>query len=205
MHYAVFALLVAPLLMPCPPYSWHSLPLPPPSLSLGEKADERVVFVYGDALTVSLHGSIYDKTLRQITQLGNREYIEVLLAAHDRIVIQKGQFHQLMHQLGGIYSQFYGGFMQAMQVANGMKRVNGNPVKGGYQAHHLFAVRLYRAANRLMFRAMCSGGSFNETDNDSPQQIRSIIDRYKTIRESWEVSDHQPPRMVALFLKSMRS
>jgi hypothetical protein len=63
------------------------------------------------------------------------------------VVIQKGQFHQLIHQLVAIYSQFYGGFMQAMQVANGIKRVNGDPVKGGYQCHHHFAIKLYRAAN----------------------------------------------------------
>ena len=141
--------------------------------SLGDRAQQRLICVDGDALTVRLHGAIYDRTLRQITQLGNRKYIDVLLAAHDRVVIQKGQFHQLMHQLGAIYSQFYGGFIQAMQVANGVKRINGDPVKGGYQAHELFAVRIYRAANRLMFRAICSGGGFSEilTDDDSKQHV----------------------------------
>ena len=64
--------------------------------SLGENAAQRVLFLYGDALTAALHDAIYDRTLCQITQLGNREYIEILLAAHDRIVIQKGQFHQLI-------------------------------------------------------------------------------------------------------------
>ena len=170
---------------------------------------QRVLFLYGDALTAALHDSIYDRTLRQITQLGNREYIEILLAAHERIVIQKGQFHQLMHQLGCIYTQFYGGFMQAMQVGNGVKQVNGDPVKGGYQTHHLFAVGLYRAANRLMLRSICSDGAFNEISsmetNSNEQHLRSIIEKYKTIRESWEVSSHEPSRVVALFQKSMRS
>ncbi len=175
--------------------------------SLGNRAEQRLVFMYGDALTVRLHGAIYDRTLRQITQLGNRNYIEVLLKAHDRVVIQKGQFHQLMHQLGAIYLQFYGGFIQAMQVANGVKRINGDLVKGGYQTHDLFAVRLYRAANRLMLRAICSGGGFSKivTDDDSKKQLRSVIDRYRTIRKSWEESQHAPSQMVALFMKSMRS
>ena len=60
--------------------------------------------LYGDALSVSLHGKVYDKILRRITQLGNRDYIETLLSAQDRVVIQKGQFHQLMHHLGTIYT-----------------------------------------------------------------------------------------------------
>jgi hypothetical protein len=110
--------------------------------SLSKDAKERVVFMYGDALTVSLHGLIYNRTLQQITQLSNREYIEILLAAQDRIVIQKGQFHQLMHLLGSIYSQFFGGFVQPLHVANSVKRVNRDPVKGGFQAHHFFAMQV---------------------------------------------------------------
>ena len=77
--------------------------------------------------------------------------------------------------------------------------VNGDPVKGGFQVHHLFAVQLYCAANRLMLWVMCSDGSFNNItnqnalDNDSLlRRIRSIIETYRTMRESWEVSAHEP-------------
>jgi hypothetical protein len=147
--------------------------------SLSNDAKERVVFMYGDALTVSLHG----------------------LAAQDHIVIQKGQFHLLMHLLGAIYTQFYGGFLQPLQVANSVKRVNGDPVKGGYQEHHIFTMQVYSAVNRLMLRKMCADGSFNDM-SDIPQQsdgsrLRSIINRYREIRSSWEVSPHQPSRVAA--------
>ena len=57
----------------------------------------------------------------------------MLLEAQDRIFIQKGHSHQLMHHLGGIYMQFYGAFMQPFQVANGVTRVTGDPVKNGFQ------------------------------------------------------------------------
>lgn len=43
--------------------------------SLGLNAKSKFVFMYGDALTVSLYGSIYDRILRQLTQLGNEDYI----------------------------------------------------------------------------------------------------------------------------------
>jgi hypothetical protein len=68
--------------------------------------------------------------------------VETLLSAQEHIVIQKGQFHQQIHQLGAIYAQFYGCFMQLFQVANGVKQVNGNPVKGGFQCHEQFAKKI---------------------------------------------------------------
>jgi hypothetical protein len=177
--------------------------------SLGVGTKNQFIFMYGDALTASLYGLIYDRILRQLTQLGNQNYIETLLAAQERVVVQKGQFHQLMHQLGAIYTQFYGGFMQAMQVANGVKRVNGDPVKGGCQCHHHFVIKLYGAANRLQLRAFCSSGLLNDLDvtdfPDNKSRIRSILQIYQAYRKSWEVSDYLPSRMVGLFMKSMRS
>jgi hypothetical protein len=46
-----------------------------------------------------------------------------------------------MHQLQAIDTQFYGGFLQAMQVANDVKKVYGDPVKGGFQAHEQFFMK----------------------------------------------------------------
>jgi hypothetical protein len=55
-----------------------------------------------------------------------------------------------MHLLGTVYIQFYGGFMQAFQFATNVARVTGNPVKDGFQAHHLFAKKMFNACNRLL-------------------------------------------------------
>ncbi len=73
---------------------------------LGPNAMKQHVFLYSDGLSVSLHSAIYDKILRQITWLGNEEYVGTLLAAQDCIFIQKGAFHQSMHHLAPIYTQF---------------------------------------------------------------------------------------------------
>jgi hypothetical protein len=75
----------------------------------------------------------------------------MLLAAQDCIFIQNGAFHQFMHHLVSMYTQFYGGFMQPFQVANGVKRVMGNPLKHlAFHCHEKFAVKLYNACNRFM-------------------------------------------------------
>jgi hypothetical protein len=129
---------------------------------LGDNAKKWIIYLYGDTLLVNLHTTLYNKILPQITKLGNQEYVETLLSAQDCIFIQKGHFHQLMHQLQAIYTQFYGGFLQAMQVANGVKRVNWDPVKGEFQTHEQFSKKCYKAVNLLMLRAFCLSGSINE-------------------------------------------
>jgi hypothetical protein len=90
-----------------------------------------------------------------MTQLGNDEYVRILLDAQQRVFGQKGHFHQQMHLLGTIYTQFYGSFMEAFHVSNGVKRVNGDPVKSGFQCHKQFAIKLYHACNRFMTRMHC--------------------------------------------------
>jgi hypothetical protein len=101
---------------------------------LGDNALKRSVFLYGDALAVCLHSTLCDNILQQITQLGNKEYVEILLKVQEHVFVQKGQFHQQMHLLGAIYIQFYGSFMQVFQVASGVKRVTSDPVKSGFSA-----------------------------------------------------------------------
>jgi hypothetical protein len=175
--------------------------------SLGPNAKQRIVFMHGDALSVSLYGNIYDKILCNIMQLGKEKYVRTLLDAQERIFIQKGHFHQLMHYLGAIYTQFYGAFMQPFQVANGVKRVTGDPVKNGFQCHERFADKMYNACNRFMLRMFCTSQYMEVIRNASHEhsniaRLRFILDTYREYRESWELSEHQPSRMVALFIKS---
>jgi hypothetical protein len=104
-----------------------------------------------DGLSVSLHSTINDKILRQIIWLGNEEYVGTFLDAQDCIFIQKGTFHQCMYHLASMYTQFYGGFMQPFQVANGVKRVTGNLLKQSvFQCHEQFAIKLNNASNQFM-------------------------------------------------------
>jgi hypothetical protein len=176
--------------------------------SVGNNALNRRVFMYGDALTVSLHSTLHDKILRGITRLGNESYVETLLSVHERIFMQKGQFHQQIHLLGTIYQQFYGGLMQPFVAENRVKRVNGDPIKGGFQSHDQFAKKMYRSCNRFMFRRLISSGLLDSITRvefkSNAHRLRWMLDRYREYRMMWETSDHEPSRMVALFLKSMR-
>jgi hypothetical protein len=114
---------------------------------LGENAKKSTIFLYGDALTVCLHFTLYDKILQQMTQLGNEESIRILLGTQERVFVQKGCFHQQINLLGAIYTQFYGLFMQAFQVSNGVKRMIWDPVKSGFQCQEKFAMKLYNSCN----------------------------------------------------------
>jgi hypothetical protein len=175
---------------------------------LGSNALQRKVFMYGDALSVAKHSALHDKIFKGITRLGNKDYVETFLSAHERVFMQKGQFHQQIHQLGAIYQQFYGCFMQAFVAENRVKRVNGDPIKNGFQCHEQFAKKLYNACNRFMLRKMTTSNLFNDdvriTFQNDTERLRLILVRYQEYRLSWEQSDHEPSRMVALYLKSMR-
>ena len=96
--------------------------------SLDDNTAQRKVFVHGDALSVATYSRLKMMIHRKLTQLGSEEYVKTLLSAHDATIMQKGHFHQLMHQAAAIYKQCYEGFMLPMQIANGVKRVIGDPV-----------------------------------------------------------------------------
>ncbi len=144
--------------------------------------------------------------MKIITQLGNKTYVQTLLEVQERIFVQKGHFHQLMHRLGGIYTQFYGAFMQPFQVGNGVKRVTGDPVKNGFQCHDNFTKKLYSVCNRFMLQSFCASQYMEKIKNachdTNISQICFIISTYREYRESWEQSNHKPSQMVALFLKA---
>ena len=89
---------------------------------LCNNASDRMVLLYGDALSVNNHSQIPMKIHRKLTTIGNEAYIVTFLDCHKSIVMQKGLFHQLMHQSAVIYSIFYGGF-QATQASLVVKRV----------------------------------------------------------------------------------
>jgi hypothetical protein len=176
--------------------------------TVGTNALHRRVFMYGDALSVSLHSTLHDKILRGITRLGNESYVETLLSVHERIFMQKGHFHQQIHLLGTIYQQFYGGLMQPFVAENRVKRVNGDPIKGGFQSHEQFAKKMYRSCNRFMLRRLITSGFLDGISRvefeSNAHRLRWMLDRYRAFRIMWETSEHEPSRMVALFLKAMR-
>ncbi len=55
---------------------------------LGENAKKRTIFLYRDALTICLHSLLNDNIVRQMTQLGNEEYVRILLDAQEQVFVK---------------------------------------------------------------------------------------------------------------------
>ncbi len=114
-----------------------------------------------------------------------------------------------MHLLGAIYTWFYGSFMKAFQVSNGVKRVNGNPVKSGFQCHKQFAVKLYNACKWFMLRIYCKsldvGALIWMVFDTNVDRLHWILSEYQAHHTSWDVLDNKPSQLIALCMKSMRS
>ena len=108
---------------------------------------KRRALVHGDALSCVTHKNSKLAIARKGTVPGNEKLVKDLLGAHSRVIIQKGQFHRLMHQSVVMYTKYDGGFMQPMQVELGKKRVCGDPTKN-FQDHNKHQMELYRAARR---------------------------------------------------------
>jgi hypothetical protein len=113
--------------------------------------------------------------------------------------------------LGAIYTQLHDSFMQAFQVASGVQRVTGDPVKSGFQCHKMFAIKPYTTCNWLMMMRFCISldcDELNRMDTDfssDVQRLQSTLSCYQTYRSAWEVGVHEPLRMTAFFMKSMQT
>ena len=170
-----------------------------------ENALNRLVFLYGDALTVSNWNHCFMRLAHQLTQLGQKKHVECLMKAYKRIVVQKGLFHQGMHQVCVIYSLYYGGFLQCLQVALARKRITGEPIKGRFQDHEIFLITTYLACVRYMMRMFMKATILENLlfieGEDPSAYLKRIQHMYQKFQESWQNSAHEPSRMVALFIK----
>ena len=140
--------------------------------------------MYGDALSCVTHANSKLVMAKKGTVPGNEKLVSDLLGAHSRIIMQKGLFHQLMHQAAVIYTKFYGGFLQALQVVLSVKRVKGDPVKANYQDHDKFMLKVYAACRRFRFSKFIESLSAEDLEQDrqlpSGKAILSLEDKMST-------------------------
>jgi hypothetical protein len=99
--------------------------------------------------------------------------------------------------------------MQPFQVANGVKRVSGDPLKqSAFQCHEQFAIKLYNTCNRFilcMYVHSCYHTQFHDELVDSLVWMHGMLEDYRRYHTSWERSNHEPSRVISLYLKSMHS
>jgi hypothetical protein len=97
--------------------------------------------------------------------------------------------------------------MQACQLANGVKRVKGDPLKGDYQAHEWFAIKLFKLCKRYMLRMFLLTDVMDAINTmqfeDNGIKLQNLLKRYCKFKISWLESGNEPSRMVELFMKYM--
>jgi len=170
-----------------------------------ENAMKRLIFLYGDSLSVSNWKNCFLRNAQQLAQFRQKKFIQCILDVHKCVYIQHGLFHHGMHRSEAIFKFFYGGFLQPLQVVLGRKRINGEPAKGKYQDHEQFLLTVYFAVVRYLLRRYMESVApedlmFRDSESsvDYLSRIQQQISEY---RESWETSKNEPSKMLAMFIK----
>ena len=184
--------------------------MPSGNIRRGLNIGKQKFYLFGDVMTTNNWKHCYGIIFNKYAQLGNEAYVKCLLDAYDSIFIQRGYFHQSMHQLGVIYSIFFGGFMQAILVGVGDKRIEGDPVKRNFQKHENFAIKLFKSCERLMLRVFVQSHHFTTYRQHNVyapniNKMVSLVEHYMLFTDEWEESAHEPSRLVALYVKTVRS
>jgi hypothetical protein len=172
---------------------------------LQENATHRKVFMHGDGLTVSNYKRLEYKVARRSTEIGREDYVSTHLTALRRVMMQKGLFHELMHHAEAIYKLYYGGFLQAMQAHNAVKKVTGEPSKNHYQQHDKFLDLCKTSCSRLQYRMCILNISLDNLSMKESETQRQYLLQLETHAKNfvtlYQQSPHEPSRVASLFVK----
>jgi hypothetical protein len=166
---------------------------------LQPNANERRVFMHGDGLTVTNYKRLEYKVARRSTEIGREDYVSTHQTALRRVCMQKGLFHELMHHADAIYKLYYGGFLQAMQAHNAVKKVNGDPTKNCYQHHDKFLDLCQTSCTRLQFRMSILDMELDDLSirkgESNRQYLLRLEEHAKRFVEQYEESPHEPSKL----------
>ena len=99
--------------------------------------------------------------------------------------------------------------MQVFQAVTSTKRVTGNPVKGKFQDHERFLIRLHKAVTRFRFRCFLKAMDTEELTMSKCETpigyLTRIEEMFTRFVIEWEHSDHEPTRLACMFLKCTSS
>ena len=86
-----------------------------------------------------------------------------------------------------------------------MKRVSGEPAKTHYQDHNKHLMKLYRGSRRFRFKKIIESLSVQDLALDQMSGSRdatlSLESQLAAFDKKWQTSDHEPLRVVVLYLK----
>jgi hypothetical protein len=96
---------------------------------LSKTASDRVIFQYGDVLSIRKWHALQFLVLRKMTEIGKEDYVNVMMKAYNRFIRVHDYLHENIHRVQFIYKRFYGGILQATQALIGAKNIKFDPTK----------------------------------------------------------------------------
>jgi hypothetical protein len=116
---------------------------------------KRHLIMFGDGLSCERFRNCRDRLIeKQGSFTTHYEDVTVLLTALENVYMLPGDLHGgRFHTLGPVYSLFYGGFLQPIQIALGYKRINNKKVEKTFQQASVFVLRVLYEAERAMYDA----------------------------------------------------
>ena len=100
---------------------------------LASSACDRLLFQYGDVLTIKKWHSLEYYILRKMTTIGKEDYVTMMMKVYKRFVKLQDYLHENIHRLQGIFKLFYGGFIQPVQVLLGTRKLRFDPTKASWK------------------------------------------------------------------------
>ena len=119
------------------------------SYSRIENSSRRIVFQFGDALSVQKWYNLAPHIVSKITEIGNEEYVSMMMDAYDRFIICHDYLHENIHRLQVVFTLFYGGFIQVAQILLGTTKVQKDPTKGIWVHHERLVMKMIYALERI--------------------------------------------------------
>eukprot|EP00956_Cyclotella_meneghiniana_P000542 scaffold602_cov23-Cyclotella_meneghiniana.AAC.2 len=167
------------------------------NLRLSKLAPYRMIFQYGDVLSIKKWYTLEFYVLRKMTHIGREDYVTMIMTVYKRFIKIHDYLHENIHRVQAIYKLFYGGFIQAVQALLGSKRVKMDPTKGSWKEHKLILRKMTYALEKLRIETFLAQGYDDECDGD----LYVMQEKYKDFCLSMEKASGSKTRMCAIFMK----
>jgi hypothetical protein len=113
------------------------------------------LIMFGDCLSCERFRNCQDRLIKKQGRFTTHyEDVTVFLTALDKVYMLPSNPHGgRFHTLGPVYSLFYGGFLQPIQITLGYKWINNKKVEKTFQQASVFVLQILHQAEQAMYDA----------------------------------------------------
>ena len=176
--------------------------------TLVDSSPKRLLFQYGDVLTIKKWNDLAHHIIRKLTHIGKEDYVNMMMAVYKRFVKCYDYLHENIHRMQIIYKRYYGGFIQAVQALLKVKKVREDPTKGNWKQHEWIVLKMLWALESLRLEAFMSSSYFPaewkeqfDDDVNAEEMLWLLQDHYNEYCLSLEKSRCEVTRSCVLFMK----